>query len=73
MRSFRGDLIFRRTRCRVVREEEDDELSDILFGLFYLVAIAVVILHFTGWLEDHNMEWLVFVMAVMVFPVVLLL
>jgi hypothetical protein len=48
-------------------------LSDILFGLFYLVAIAVVILHFTGWLEDHNMEWLVFVMAVTVFPVVIFL
>ncbi len=45
-------------------------MTDALFGLFYLVAIAVVILHFTGWLEDHDMEWLVFVMAVLVFPVV---
>jgi hypothetical protein len=30
-------------------------VTDILFGLFYLVAIVVVVLHFTGWLEDHNM------------------
>lgn len=48
-------------------------MTDILFGLFYLVAIVIVVLHFTGWLEDHNMEWLVFVMAVLVFPVVIFL
>jgi len=48
-------------------------MTDSLFALFYLVAIVVVILHFTGWLEDHNMEWLVFVMAVLVFPVVIFL
>ncbi len=48
-------------------------MTDALFGLFYLVAIVVVILHFTGWLEEHNMEWLVFVMAVLVFPVVIFL
>lgn len=48
-------------------------IRDILFILFYVVAIAVVILHFTGWLEDKNMEWVVFVIAVLVFPVVLFL
>ena len=48
-------------------------MTDALFGLFYLAAIVVVILHFTGWLEEHNMEWLVFVMAVLVFPVVIYL
>ncbi len=48
-------------------------MADSLFALFYLVAIVVVILHFTGWLEDHNIEWLVFVMALMVFPVVIFL
>ncbi len=48
-------------------------MTDILFAVFYLVAIAVIILHFTGWLEDHNMEWLVFVMAALVFPVVIFL
>ena len=48
-------------------------MTDALFSLFYLVAIVVVILHFTGWLEDHDMEWLVFVMAVSVFPIVIFL
>ena len=48
-------------------------MTDILFAVFYLVAIAVIILHCTGWLEDHNMEWLVFVMAALVFPVVIFL
>lgn len=48
-------------------------MTDTLFALFYLLAIVVVILHFTGWLEEHNMEWLVFVMAVLVFPVVIFL
>ncbi|MFT5415815.1 MAG: hypothetical protein ACI915_002133, partial [Gammaproteobacteria bacterium] len=48
-------------------------LTDILFALFYLVAIVVVVLHVTGWLEDHNLEWLVFVMAAQVFPVVIFL
>lgn len=48
-------------------------MNNILFGLFYAIAITVVILHFTGWLAEHNLEWLVFVIAVLVFPVVLLL
>ena len=48
-------------------------LNNILFGLFYVFAIGTVIAHYTGWLEDHGLEWLVFVAAVLVFPVVLLL
>lgn len=48
-------------------------MSNILFGLFYVVAISVVVLHFTGWLAEHDLEWLVFVIAVLVFPVVLFL
>ncbi len=43
------------------------------FAAFYVVAIIVLVLHFTGWLRDHNLEWLVFVLAVAVFPAVLLL
>ncbi len=45
-------------------------MNDILFGLFYIVAITVIVLHFTGWLAERNLEWLVYVMAVLVFPVV---
>ena len=36
-------------------------MKDILFAVFYLVAIVVLILHFTGWLDDRNMNWLVYV------------
>ena len=45
-------------------------MNDIVFGLFYLVAITVIVLHFTGWLAEHDLEWLVYVMAMLVFPVV---
>jgi len=48
-------------------------LNNILFGLFYIVAISIVVLHYTGWLAEHNLEWLVYVIAVLVFPVVFLL
>jgi hypothetical protein len=40
------------------------------FIAFYIVAIIILILHFTGWLAEHNLEWLVFVLAVGVFPAV---
>jgi hypothetical protein len=43
------------------------------FALFYVVAIIVLVLHFTGWLARHNLEWLVLVLAVAVFPAVLYL
>lgn len=48
-------------------------MNHLLFGLFYVVAITIVVLHFTGWLAEHNLEWLVYVVAVLVFPVVLFL
>jgi len=48
-------------------------VNNILFGLFYVVAITVVVLHYTGWLAERNLEWLVFLVAALVFPVVLLL
>lgn len=41
--------------------------------LYYVVAITVLILHFTGFLARHNVEWLVFVLAATVFPAVLYL
>lgn len=45
----------------------------ILLGIYYVVAITVLILHFTGHLESWGMEWLVLVMAATVFPAVLYL
>jgi len=35
------------------------------------LLVLVLILHFTGWLKRHNLEWLVLALAVMVFPVVI--
>ena len=43
------------------------------FILYYFVAIAVLVLHFTGFLARHNMEWLVLVLAATVFPAVIYL
>lgn len=45
----------------------------MLFVLYYIFAIAVLILHFTGVLARHNVEWLVLVLGVTVFPAVIYL
>lgn len=45
----------------------------MLFALFYVVAITVLILHFTGFLARHNLEWIVLLLAVAVFPAVIYL
>ncbi|MGB0127520.1 MAG: hypothetical protein WBP72_07765 [Rhodocyclaceae bacterium] len=43
------------------------------FIAYYVVAIAILILHFTGFLARHNLEWLVLLLAVTVFPAVIYL
>jgi len=45
----------------------------MFFILYYLIAITILVLHFTGFLARHNLEWLVLVLAVTVFPAVLYL
>ena len=45
----------------------------MLFILFYLAAIGILAMHFTGFLVRHNIEWLIYVLAIMVFPAVLYL
>jgi len=45
----------------------------IFTALFYLCAIAILVLYFTGFLKRHNIEWLVLVLAVAVFPAVIYL
>ncbi|MFZ4536532.1 hypothetical protein [Propionivibrio sp.] len=45
----------------------------MLFALFYVIAITVLVMHFTGFLARHNLEWLVQVIAVAVFPAVIYL
>ena len=43
------------------------------FYAFYVVAIVVLVLHFTGWLARNNLEWVVLVLAVATFPAVIFL
>lgn len=45
----------------------------MLFALFYVVAVTVLVMHFTGFLARHDLEWLVLVLAVAVFPAVIYL
>lgn len=45
----------------------------MLFAIFYVVAIAILVLHFTGFLARNNLEWLVLALAAAVFPAVLYL
>lgn len=45
----------------------------MLLALYYVVAITILIMHFTGFLVRHNIEWLVLVLAVSVLPAVLFL
>jgi hypothetical protein len=43
-------------------------MEDILIALYYVSAIVIIILHYTGWLEDRAMEWVVYLVAVLLFP-----
>jgi hypothetical protein len=45
----------------------------LLLLLYYAVAIIILVLHFTGYLARNNLEWLVLVLAVSVFPAVIYL
>ena len=45
----------------------------MLFILYYITAIVVLVMHFTGFLGRYNLEWLVLVLAVTVFPAVIYL
>jgi hypothetical protein len=44
-----------------------------MFYAFYLFAIVILVLHFTGALKRNNLEWLMLVMAASVFPAVIFL
>lgn len=45
----------------------------MLFILYYVIAIAILVLHFTGYLARYNLEWLIYALAATVFPAVLYL
>lgn len=40
----------------------------MFFTLYYLFALSVLILHFTGFLARRNLEWLLYAVALTVFP-----
>jgi len=50
-----------------------DAMYKMWFVLYYLVAIVVMVMHFTGLLARYNVEWLMLVLAVTVFPAVIYL
>ena len=41
----------------------------MLFYIVYIASIIVLILHFTGFLQRRNIEWMVLVAAVALFAV----
>jgi hypothetical protein len=45
----------------------------MLFILYYIIAITILVMHFTGYLARRNLEWVVLLLAVTVFPAVLYL
>jgi len=45
----------------------------MLFYAFYVTAGVILYLHFSGWLRRNNLEWLMLVLAVAVFPAVIFL
>jgi hypothetical protein len=45
----------------------------MLFILYYIVAITILVMHFTGFLARHRLEWLVLILATTVFPAVIYL
>jgi len=40
---------------------------------FYVVAIIILVLHFTGWLAKNSLEWIVLVLAAATFPAIFFL
>lgn len=45
-------------------------ILDHLFIPYYVVSIVVLIMHFTGFLARRRLEWLIYVLALTVFPAV---
>ncbi len=45
----------------------------MLLILYYVFAITVIVLHYTGFLARRNLQWLVWVVAVTVIPAILFL
>ena len=60
-------MLIRKDGCESHKENE------MLFYAFYVIAGVILYLHFNGWLRRNNLEWLILVLAVAVFPAVIFL
>lgn len=45
----------------------------MLFTLYYILAVMVLALHFTGVLARRRLEWLLYLVALTIFPAMLYL
>ncbi|MFZ5555968.1 MAG: hypothetical protein ACOZDY_04465 [Pseudomonadota bacterium] len=45
----------------------------MLLILYYVFAITVIVLHYTGFLARRNLQWVVWVVAATVIPAILFL
>lgn len=43
-------------------------MENTLIALYYVTAIVVIVLHYVGWLADRGLEWVVYIVAVLLFP-----
>lgn len=68
-----GASLYNHAKCRAEARLPPNRGISMLFALFYILAITVLVLHFTGFLARRNLEWLVLVLAVAVFPAVIYL
>lgn len=41
------------------------------FLLYAIFALVIIVLHYTGWLANHRLEWFVWVLAATIIPAVL--
>lgn len=41
------------------------------FLLYAILAIVIIVFHYSGWLASHRLEWLVWVLAATIIPAVL--
>ncbi|GAB4167926.1 MAG: hypothetical protein OHK0026_14560 [Rhodocyclaceae bacterium] len=69
----RGERKYKRVGPALAPHDLQQEQRSMWFIVYYLVAIGILILHFTGFLARHNIEWLIFVLALTVFPAVIYL
>jgi len=55
------------------RIEQKAFLMSFFFVAYYIVSVIILVLHFTGLLARHRLEWLIYVLALTVFPAVIYL